>query len=203
MKEIGLFFGTFNPIHVGHLIIANYVAHVAPLREVWLVVTPQNPHKAKATLLDDRHRLDMVRTAVEDNPRLRASDVEFYLPKPSYTVHTLAHLSEKYPDKEFSLIMGEDNLRTLHKWKNHEVIRDRHKIYVYPRAQGSGETVPDPVPEDESSVRHGANIRRLEAPVMNLSSSFVRAALSRGEDVRYILTEPVYRYITDMHFYTR
>lgn len=201
MKDIGLFFGTFNPIHVGHLIIANYMASAAPMREVWLVVTPQNPLKEKSTLLADHHRLDMVRAAVEHNPRLRASDVEFNLPKPSYTVDTLAYLTEKHPDKNFVLIMGEDNLHSLHKWKNYHVICARHKIYVYPRAMGPGITTPDPVPDSQEVT--GSGIHRVEAPIMQISSSFVRHAIAHGHDVRYILTEPVHRYVREMHFYEK
>ena len=132
-KKIGLFFGTFNPIHVGHLIIANHMAEFSELNEVWLVVTPHNPHKKKNTLLEDTHRLAMVRIATEAYPKLKASTIEFDLPQPNYTVNTLAVLEEKYPDKEFCLIMGEDNLKSLHKWKNYEVILERYPIFIYPR----------------------------------------------------------------------
>ena len=132
-KKIGLFFGTFNPIHVGHLIIANHMAEFSELNEVWLVVTPHNPHKKKNTLLEDTHRLAMVRIATEAYPKLKASTIEFDLPQPNYTVNTLAVLEEKYPDKEFCLIMGEDNLKNLHKWKNYEVILVRYPIFIYPR----------------------------------------------------------------------
>ena len=132
--KIGLYFGTYNPIHVGHLVIANYMADYTDLDQVWLVVTPQNPHKNKASLLSDYHRLAIVRIAVEGNNKLQASNIEFDLPKPSYTTTTLTYIKEKYPEHDFSLIMGEDNLRTLHKWKNHEEIINNHKIFVYPRA---------------------------------------------------------------------
>jgi nicotinate-nucleotide adenylyltransferase len=118
-KKIGLYFGTFNPLHIGHLTIANYMVEFSDLDEVWLVVTPHNPHKTKSTLLDDTHRLSMVRIALEDYPKLKASNVEFELNQPNYTVNTLVHLKEKYPDLSFSLIMGEDNLKSFHKWKNH------------------------------------------------------------------------------------
>ena len=124
-KKVGLFFGTFNPIHVGHLIIANHMAEFSGLDEVWLVVTPHNPHKKKNTLLEDTHRLAMVRIATESYPKLKASTVEFDLPQPNYTVNTLTVLEEKHPTKEFCLIMGEDNLKNLHKWKNYEVILER------------------------------------------------------------------------------
>jgi nicotinate-nucleotide adenylyltransferase len=131
--KIGLYFGTFNPIHVGHMIIANYMADFTEMDEVWLVVTPQNPLKTKNTLLKDSHRLALVREAVYDNNKLKASDIEFGMPEPNYTSHTLVRLMEKYPEHEFSLIMGEDNLRTFHKWFNHEVILNNHRVYVYPR----------------------------------------------------------------------
>ena len=133
MKNIGLYFGTFNPIHVGHLIIANYIADNTILDEVWLVVSPQNPLKNRDTLLSDYHRMSLVRIAVEDNVKLGASNDEFNLPKPSYTINTLTYLNEKYKDFNFNLIMGEDNLRSFHKWKNYETIIKNHKIFVYPR----------------------------------------------------------------------
>ena len=133
MKKVGLFFGTYNPIHVGHLVIANHLANYTELDEVWLVVSPQNPLKKKDSLLQDYHRLALVRVAIEDNPKLKASDIEFSLPKPSYTSNTLAHINEKYPDYSFALIMGEDNLRTFHKWKNYADILKNNQIYVYPR----------------------------------------------------------------------
>ena len=125
-KKIGLFFGTFNPIHIGHLAIANHMAEYSDLDQIWMVVTPHNPHKKKRTLLEDHHRLTLVRIAVEEYPKLKASDIEFGLPQPNYTVNTLAYLEEKYPDHEFALIMGEDNLKSFTKWKNYEVIAERH-----------------------------------------------------------------------------
>ena len=132
--KIGLYFGTYNPIHIGHLIIANHMANNSDLDQVWLVVSPQNPLKNKATLLADYHRLALVETAVEGNSKLKASNIEFDLPKPSYTIDTLTYIKEKYPEHDFSIIMGEDNLRSLHKWKNHEQILKNHTIFVYPRA---------------------------------------------------------------------
>ncbi|HRA74348.1 MAG TPA: nicotinate (nicotinamide) nucleotide adenylyltransferase, partial [Flavobacterium sp.] len=129
--KIGLYFGTFNPIHVGHLIIANHMAEYSDLDQIWMVVTPHNPHKQKSTLLDDYHRLEMVHLATKDYPKIKPSDIEFKLPQPNYTVNTLAHLQEKYPTYEFALIMGEDNLNSLHKWKNYEVILQNHDIFVY------------------------------------------------------------------------
>ena len=144
MKKVGLYFGTFNPIHVGHLIIANYMVDFTELDEVWFVVSPQNPLKDKKSLLKDYHRLALVQEAIVDNDKLHASDIEFSLPKPSYTSDTLAYLHEKHPDLEFSLIMGEDNLRTFHKWKNYESILQNNKIIVYPRVLTEQEKLTPP-----------------------------------------------------------
>src|SRR5690606_14931066 len=131
-KQTGLYFGTFNPVHIGHIIIANFLVEFSELDEVWLVVTPHNPSKKKSSLLENHHRLEMVYLACEDYENLKPSDVEFKLPQPNYTATTLIKLEEDHPTREFSLIMGEDNLKTFHKWKNYEVILERHKIYVYP-----------------------------------------------------------------------
>ena len=202
--KVGLYFGTFNPIHVGHLIIANYMADYTDLDEVWLVVSPQNPLKDKKTLLADYHRLALVQIAIEGNKKLRASDIEFKLSKPSYTTTTLAYLKEKYPDNEFSLIMGEDNLRTFHKWKNHEDILGKHKLYVYPRAltvQEEHDLTDDPVSEENSFSGHRNIILCSDVPVMRLSSSFIRNAIRSGHDVRYLLTEAVFKYLDEMNFY--
>lgn len=201
--KIGLYFGTFNPIHVGHLVIANYMADHTDLDQVWLVVSPQNPLKEKNTLLPDYHRLAMVRIAIEDNTKLKANDVEFSLPKPSYTVTTLAYLKEKYPEHQFALIMGEDNLRTLHKWYNYEQILENHQIFVYPRAitmqeeeelKGSGKP-------DSSSIDHKNIVKCDDVPVMKVSSSYIRKAIKEKKDVRYLLTEPVHKYLDEMNFY--
>lgn len=197
-KRIGLFFGTFNPIHVGHLIIANYIVASTSLEEVWFVVTPHNPHKKKANLLEDHHRLAMVREAIEDNIHLRASDVEFNLPQPNYTIHTLAHLREKHPDKEFVLIMGEDNLRSFHKWKNFEEILNHHRIVVYPRVHVSQEDNTAQVIEE---LKGHDRIVLCDAPIMNISATFIRNAIKSGLDVRYMLTEPVFKYVDEMNFY--
>lgn len=194
MKKIGLYFGTFNPIHVGHLIIANHLANNSDLNEVWFVVSPHNPLKDKNTLLDDHHRLAMVQRAVEDNPKLKASSIEFDLPKPSYTVFTLQSLKEKFPKTEFSLIMGEDNLRTIHKWKNYEYILENFDIYVYPRVQSATET-------DVKDFSKSARVHFCNAPVMNVSSTFIRDAIKNRKDVRYLLTDPVFRYVDEMNFY--
>jgi nicotinate-nucleotide adenylyltransferase len=201
MAKIGLFFGTFNPIHVGHLIIANHLVETTDLEKVWLVVSPQNPLKQKSTLLNDGQRLMMVRMAVEDNPKLIASNVEFELEKPSYTVKTLAHLKEKYPTNEFSLIMGEDNLRTFHKWYNYEKILNDYRIYVYPRVLTETENNNvDNTPFSDLHEHPNIAFCR-DTPILPISASFIRAAIQKGQDVRYLLTEPVYHYVDDMRFY--
>lgn len=204
MKNIGLYFGTFNPIHVGHLIIANYMADYTDLNEVWLVVSPHNPLKKKKSLLEDYHRLAIVRIAIEDNSKLRASNIEFKLSQPSYTSHTLAYLKEKHPPYRFHLIMGADNLRTFHKWKNYETILENHKIFVYPRVL----TIQEEIEVEEIGERHKNGLETHpnitlcnDAPVMRVSSSFIRQAITEKRDVRYLLTESVYKYIEEMHFY--
>jgi nicotinate-nucleotide adenylyltransferase len=194
MKKIGLYFGTFNPIHVGHLIIANHLAHHTDLSEVWFVVSPHNPLKDKNSLLEDHHRLAMVTLAVEDNPKLKASSIEFDLPKPSYTVLTLQALREKYPDIEFSLIMGEDNLRTIHKWRNYEFILENFDIWVYPRVKTASET-------DTVDFSNLPRVKFCNAPAMNISSTLIRESVKSRKDVRYLLTEPVWKYVDEMNFY--
>ena len=200
--KIGLYFGTYNPIHVGHLIIANHMVDNSDLDQVWLVVSPQNPLKKRKTLLADYHRLALVEIAVEDNRNLKASKIEFELPKPSYTIDTLTYLQEKHPEHEYSIIMGEDNLRTLHKWKNHEVILNNHQIFVYPRAL----TIQELIAEDttkETPFKDHPNVNVTEAPVMKISASFIRNAIKEKKEVRYLLTEPVHQYLSEMHFYEK
>ncbi|MBK7131198.1 MAG: nicotinate-nucleotide adenylyltransferase [Crocinitomicaceae bacterium] len=194
MKKVGLYFGTFNPIHIGHLIIANHMANYSDLNEVWFVVSPHNPLKDKNNLLTDHHRLAMVELAVEDNQKLKVSKIEFDLPKPSYTVLTLQALKEKYPKIIFSLIMGEDNLRTIHKWRNYEYILENYDLYVYPRVVQENEN-------DSKNMTEHARIKMIQAPVMNLSSTFIRSAIKDRKDVRYLLSEPVLKYIDEMNFY--
>lgn len=203
--KIGLYFGTYNPIHVGHLIIANYMADYTDLDEVWFVVSPQNPLKTNHTLLVDYHRLAMVRVAIEGNHHLKDCDIEFNMPKPSYTSDTLIYLHEKYPTYNFSLIMGEDNLRTFHKWKNHEEIIANHNIYVYPRALTEQEREDSELKNNNHQhifFKH-PNVHFCDAPVMKVSSSFIRKAIKDKKDVRYMLTEPVYKYLTEMNFYKK
>ena len=209
--KIGLFFGTFNPIHIGHLIIANYMANYTELDQVWLVVSPHNPLKDKSTLLADQHRLTLVRIAVEENNKLWASDVEFSLPQPSYTVKTLAILKEKHPTYSFSLIMGEDNLRSFPKWFNYDKILANHAIYVYPRLVTQSENQSENLNENEdksdrlrineSVLKHPAIVFCNDVPVMQLSASFIRKSIKEGKDVRYMLSESVHTYIDEMNFY--
>lgn len=201
--KIGLYFGTYNPIHVGHLVIANYMVDYTDLDQVWLVVSPQNPHKNKASLLSDYHRLAIVRIAVEGNNKLKASNIEFDLPKPSYTITTLTYIQEKYPNYDFSLIMGEDNLRTLHKWKNHEEIISNHQIFVYPRALTEQERGEQLNLQTENEFNNHPNVNMCDAPVMKISSSFIRRSIKEKKDVQYLLTAPVFKYVTEMHFYEK
>ena len=191
-KKVGLFFGTFNPIHVGHLIIANHIAEYSDLDQVWFVVTPHSPFKKKKTLLDDHHRLQMVMRVVEDYSKLRASDIEFNLPQPNYTINTLVYLEEKYPDYEFALIMGEDNIKGLHKWKNYELILERHTIYVYPRISDN--------PATSNLIDH-AKIKKVDAPIIELSSTFVRKAIKEGKNIRPMLPHSAWLYLDEMNFY--
>ena len=192
--KIGLYFGTFNPIHIGHLTIANHMAEYSDLDAIWMVVTPHNPFKKKSTLLDNHHRYEMVNIATEDYPKIQPSNIEFKLPQPNYTVNTLAHLEEKYPQHEFCLIMGEDNLKGLHKWKNYEVILKNHHVYVYPRIS-------------EGSVAHQftdhPKIHKVEAPIMEISSTFIRNAIKEKKNIRPLLPEGVWKYIDLMNFYKK
>lgn len=191
-RKVGLFFGTFNPVHIGHLIIANHIAEFSELEEVWLVVTPHNPFKKKSSLLENHHRLEMVYKACEGYENLKPSDIEFGLPQPNYTVTTLAHLQEKYPTNEFCPIMGEDNLKSFHKWKNYEVILENHQIYVYPRiATGK--------PQEEF-LDH-PKITQVAAPVMEISSTFIRQAIKEGKNIKPMLPAAVWDYIKLMNFY--
>lgn len=192
--KIGLYFGTFNPIHVGHLIIANHMAEHADLDQVWMVVTPHNPLKKKNTLLDDYHRLQMVHLATEDFPKIKPSDIEFKLSQPNYTVNTLVHLQEKYPNYEFSLIMGEDNLKSLHKWKNYEVILDNHEIYVYPRLSSE---------EENLMFKDHPKIHMIDAPVVEISATFIRDNIKKGKNVQPLLPNKVWEYIDHNNFYKK
>lgn len=191
-KKVGLFFGSFNPIHVGHLIIGNHMVEFSDLEEVWFIVTPHNPHKKKKTLLDDVHRLAMVRIAIEDFPNLKASNIEFELPQPNFTVNTLVILEEKYPTIDFCLIMGEDNLKSFHKWKNFELILDRHSIYIYPRITNKN---------DETIFSNDSKITEVAAPVVEISSSFIRKGIKANKNIRPLLPYKVWEYLDEMNFY--
>lgn len=190
--KIGLYFGTFNPIHVGHLIIANHLAENSDLDQVWMVVTPHNPLKNKAGLLPDYHRLHMVHLATQGYEHIVPSDIEFKLPQPNYTVNTLTHLQEKYPNHTFSLIMGEDNLKSLQKWKNYEVILNNYKLYVYPRITSTQET--------NSAIIH-PNIIQINAPIVELSSTFIRQNIKNQKNVKPMLDAKVWEYIDHNLFY--
>ena len=192
--KIGLYFGTFNPIHVGHLIIANHMAEFTDMDQVWMVVTPHNPLKKKSTLLDDYHRLEMVHLATQGYDNIRPSDIEFKLSQPNYTVNTLVHLQEKYPTHQFSLIMGEDNLNSLHKWKNYEVLLQNHDIYVYPRINteiANNELINHP------------RVHRIDAPVIEISSTFIRNSIKEGKSVKPLLPLEVWHYIDHNLFYRK
>lgn len=182
--KIGLFFGSFNPVHNGHLIIANYICETTALNKVWLVVSPQNPLKQKETLLKDYDRLHLVRTAIEGNKNLRASDIEFKLPKPGYTIDTLIYLKEKFPQHEFSLIMGSDNLATIHKWKNYELLLKNYEIFVYSRR----EAAENPYPKNK-------NIHFLNFPFLDISATFIRENIRIGISMEYFLPEKVWEEI--------
>lgn len=189
--KIGLFFGSFNPIHVGHLIIANYMAQHSDLEQIWLVVSPHNPLKDKKTLARDRDRLNMIELAIENNARLRASNIEFKMPQPSYTVDTLAYLAEQHPQHEFALIMGGDNLASLHKWKNYEVILQRHLIYVYVRPEYA-----------LGDLATHENVRLLhDVPQMQISATFIRESIAAKKSIQYLVPDKVLRYVEESGLY--
>lgn len=192
--NIGLYFGTFNPIHIGHLIIANHMVENSDMDEVWMVVTPHNPLKKKATLLDDYQRLELVHLATEKYPKIRPSDIEFKLPQPSYTTHTLAHLKDKFPQHNFSLIMGEDNLKSLHKWKNYEHLMANHDIYVYPRIS---------VEEDLYQFKDHANVHMIAAPIVEISSTFIRENIRINKNIQPMLPAEVWSYIDRNNLYRK
>ena len=194
MNKVGLYFGTFNPIHVGHLIIANHMVENSDLDEIWMVVTPHNPFKKKSSLLGNHHRYELVYKATEKYPKIKASDIEFKLPRPNYTAHTLAHISDKYKDKEFCLIMGEDNLKSFHKWKNFETILEHHQLYVYPRV--SEELL-------ETSLDQHPKIHKVEAPIIQISSTMIRKGIKEGKNIQPMLTKEVWNYIDEMNFYRK
>ncbi len=188
--KIGLYFGTYNPVHIGHLAIANYMVEFTAIDQLWFVVSPQNPHKKKMNLLDGYQRLEMVHLAVGSDSRFRVSNIEFNLPKPSYTASTLAHLKDKHPRYDFKILMGSDNLENFHKWKNHEAIIENYGIIVYPRPG-----------LDKTKYKPHPNIILTDAPMMDISSSFIRKAISQGKDVRFYLPPKTWEYMEEMNFY--
>ena len=185
-----MFFGSFNPIHIGHLIIANTMVEDTDLDRVWFVVSPLNPFKSSNSLLHEFDRLQMVEMAVEDNFYLETTDVEFHMPKPSYTIDTLAWLSDQYPEYEFKLIIGEDNLKQFPKWKNYQVILEQFGLYVYPR----------PASKD-SEIKNHPNVRVIEAPLVDISSTFIRRRLREYKSIRYLVPDSVADHIQVRKFY--
>lgn len=192
--KVGLYFGTFNPIHVGHLIIANHMVENSDLEQVWMVVTPHNPLKKKKTLLEDYHRLHMVYLATDKYDKIVPSDIEFKLPQPNFTVNTLVHLQEKFPKYSFSLIMGEDNLKSLKKWKNYEAIISNYQLYVYPRISEE---------EIDQEFKNHPNIRRIQAPIIELSSTFIRKSIKEQKNIQPMLDPKVWAYIDHNLFYKK
>lgn len=190
--HIGLFFGSFNPVHIGHMALANYMLSFTDMQQVWMVVSPQNPLKTKNQLLDQNNRLLLVNLAIDDHPDIRSSNIEFSLPVPSYTINTLAHLKEKFPGHQFSLIMGQDNLQSFSKWKNYEEILKRFHIYVYPR--------PGAQPGEFDSH---PNVHLTEAPLMDISSTFIRNAIRDKKDIRFFLPSKVWEEIEVANFYRK
>jgi nicotinate-nucleotide adenylyltransferase len=187
--KIGLYFGSFNPIHIGHLIVGNHVANNTDLQQVWFVVSPQNPLKPSAALLNEYHRLHLVRLAVEEEPRLKASDVEFKLPKPSYTIDTLTYLQEKYPQHEFSIIIGSDSFQNLSKWKNFELLVKNYPFIIYTR------------PGFEITESWNANINILQAPLLEISATDIRNNIKAGKTIRYLVEEKVREEIESNNYY--
>ncbi|MCT4699363.1 nicotinate (nicotinamide) nucleotide adenylyltransferase [Tenacibaculum haliotis] len=194
MKNIGLYFGTFNPIHIGHLIIANHMVENSDLDEIWMVVTPHNPFKKKSSLLNNNHRLEMVYLATKQYDKIKPSDIEFNLPQPNYTINTLTHISEKYPNYNFNLIMGEDNLKSFHKWRNYEAILEDYKIYVYPR-------ISDGIVENQ--FKDHAKIHRVDAPIVQISSTMIRNGIKSQKNIQPLLVAKVWSYIDEMNFYKK
>ncbi|MBI3219704.1 MAG: nicotinate-nucleotide adenylyltransferase [Bacteroidetes bacterium] len=190
MQKIGLFFGSFNPIHIGHLIIANVMAENSDLNKVWLVVSPQNPLKPSKGLLHEFDRYDMAKAAVADHYKIEVSDVEFHLPKPSYTIHTLAYLTEKHPEKEFKVILGQDNLESFKKWKNYEQILEQYELYVYPR----------PDVTNTELIRH-PHVKMIEAPLLDISATYIRQCIKANKSIRYLVPESVENLIRLKNFY--
>ncbi|HLC82902.1 MAG TPA: nicotinate (nicotinamide) nucleotide adenylyltransferase [Bacteroidia bacterium] len=190
--KVGLFFGSFNPIHVGHMVIANHMLAHSDLDRIWFVVSPHNPLKEKNSLLHERQRLQMVTLAIGDNNKMKASNIEFKLAQPSYTINTLAYLKEKHPNYYFALIMGSDNLEGFHKWKNYEEILKNYELYVYPR----------PNSKENELLKH-KSVKMVNAPLMEISSTAIRNAVKEKKDVRYFVPADVWEYMREMHFFEK
>lgn len=188
--KIGLFFGSFNPVHIGHMIIANFMSEHTDLDEVWMVVSPHNPHKKKASLANNYDRLHLVNLAIGESTTIRSSNIEFSLPIPSYTIDTLSYLKEKYNDKDFVLIMGGDNIATLHKWKNYEQILAHHNIYVYARPG-----------YELGELQFHEKVEIIEAPLLSISASFIRKLIAEDRSIRYLVPDAVYRYLEENPLY--
>ena len=192
LMKIGLYFGSFNPVHIGHLIIANYVLNETDLDKIWFVVSPQNPFKKNKSLLNEYDRLHLIRTAIEDDTRMKASDIEFYLPKPSYTINTLTYLKEKYPEQDFYLIMGSDSFQNIDKWKNYEMIINNYKLYVYQR-KGF----------DLKNNNNSETIKLLDAPLLEISATNIRQLVKQGKSIRYMVPEKIREEIEGNLFFKR
>ena len=201
MKQIGLFFGSFNPVHQGHLILANYLVEETALEEVWFVITPQSPFKQKQRLLDNHHRLALVEEAIEGYLKLKVSTVEFGLPAPQYTALTIAHLMEKHPEASFSLIVGQDHLKSFHKWYNYQALLEGHQIYVYPRMPEEALAASKPLKQPKPEILNHSNLISVSAPVVEISSSYIRKALKAGKNIRPLLPPAVWKYMDEMNFY--
>jgi nicotinate-nucleotide adenylyltransferase len=187
--HIGLYFGSFNPIHIGHLIIANHIAEHTDIDKVWFVVSPHNPLKDAHSLLNEHDRLHLANLAIEGNNKFRASNIEFNLPKPSYTIDTLTYLTEKFPLEEFSVIMGSDSFQNIHRWKNYEQLLAKYSVIVYKR------------PGFEVKETHGAKITEVDAPLLEISSTYIRSRIKEGKSVRYVLPEKVWEYLANSNYY--
>jgi len=187
--HIGLYFGSFNPIHIGHLIVANHIVQNSEIDKVWFVVSPHNPLKDSHSLLNEYHRLHLVNLAIEGNTKFRASNVEFHLPKPSYTINTLTYLTEKFPLERFSIIMGSDSFQNIHRWKNFEQLIKQYSFIVYMR------------PGFEIREKHGAEVTVLQAPMLEVSSTYIRDQIKQKKSIRYIVPDAVAEYIQDNKYY--
>ena len=189
--KIGLYFGSFNPVHNGHLIIANHVINNTDLKQVWMIVSPQNPLKKSNSLLNEYDRLHLLQSALEGETKIKASSIEFNLPKPSYTIHTLTYLKEKYKQHQFSIIMGSDSYTNIKKWKNYELIILNYEIYIYER-------IGYPIENNDN-----AQINLLEAPIIQISSSTIRDNLKKGKSIRYLVPDSVNLQVKENKYYSK